>query len=106
MDTRDQRQAPRFTSELPVRMGRVTGVTRDYSSSGVYFRTAEPVTIGEKVEFILILEHEPTVHEVQINCTGEIVRVEPQTAGYGVAVNLETYTLSCSEVCKRRTQYV
>jgi len=83
-----------------------TGVTRDFSSSGVYFITREQLAAGEKIRFTLILDHAPIVHQVHVGCTGKILRVEPQTQGFGVAVSLETYTISCSEACNRSIKAV
>ena len=102
---REQRRHPRFNLMLPVevvRAGRkrvhIKGQTRNVSSCGVLFECPMDLTIGEAIEYTIIL---PTgSHEagrVYIRCLGKVVRkAEPGSSADGqvqaVAATLERYT--------------
>jgi len=88
---RDLRRAPRFRGELPVRLERGTGITRDFNMYGVYFFTDEQHSVGESIEYSFFLSNHGSA-PVQINCLGEVVRVEKVNGKQGVAVSLTSHT--------------
>jgi hypothetical protein len=68
------------------------GKTRDVSFRGLYFMVDAEYDMGSEIEFILTLPKEITLaSDVNIHCYGQIVRVEPQQSGRGVAARIDRY---------------
>jgi hypothetical protein len=68
------------------------GETRDVSFRGLYFVSDSNFEVGSKIEFVLTLPKEITLAtDVQIRCSGLVVRVEPQSAQAGIAARIEKY---------------
>jgi hypothetical protein len=68
------------------------GETRDVSFRGLYFLSGTNFEVGSKIEFVLTLPKEITLAtDVQIRCTGLVVRVEPQSEKAGIAARIEKY---------------
>ena len=66
--------------------------TRDVSFRGLYFTTDNDLEVGAQIEFILTLPKQITLAtDVQIHCTGLVVRVEPHEGRSGVAAQIERY---------------
>ena len=80
-----ERGAKRYQLTLPVRIGEGTGITRDLSTSGVFYETEKPHTLGETVGLAADFE----------GCTlqfeGSVVRVERANGHFGVAVALTSF---------------
>ncbi len=105
MNDGEARRSSRYRGNLPVIMDTGSGVTRDFSLRGVYFLTPKQLAVGEMIEFSIGLNHEPAVHKVQLICSGEILRVEPQSQRFGVAVRLITYSFSGSNNGRPDTEH-
>jgi len=88
----EQRQEPRHPGKLPVQLESGVGVTRDFSSSGVFFETDRSFTPGQPIEFTLVLEHIDPQRPVRLKCRGEIIRVEESGQKIGVAAAINSYT--------------
>ena len=93
MTTRDMRRAPRLTGELPVRLANGSGVTRDFNSLGVYFITDQSFNVNEPVDFNFTLSNQLGGRSVQVQCAGNVVRVEPLESKFGVAVTLGSFSV-------------
>ncbi|HEV3218184.1 MAG TPA: PilZ domain-containing protein [Candidatus Acidoferrales bacterium] len=100
METTSERRASRrFTMALPITIHEAgaeraerQGQTRDVSFRGLYFLSGENFEVGSKIEFVLTLPKEITLAtDVQIRCSGHVVRVEQQTEKAGVAARIEKY---------------
>lgn len=96
----ERREARRFTMTLPltVRCNGPSGIeerqgkTRDVSFRGLYFWTDADFPAGSEIEFTLILPREVTrAADVNIRCTGRILRVEPRDGEHGIAARIEHY---------------
>jgi PilZ domain-containing protein len=94
----ERRTSRRYTMALPVtirangRGGELRGKTRDVSFRGLYFMTDADCDPGSEIEFILTLPKEITLAtDVNIHCFGQVVRVETQDAGRGVAARIDRY---------------
>ena len=96
----ERRTSRRYTMALPVSIrakGRanaveLAGKTRDVSFRGLYFMTDADCDAGTEIEFILTLPKEITLaSDVNIHCFGQVVRVESQEAGHGVAARIDRY---------------
>lgn len=83
---RSQRAADRFTSELPIEINGLQGLTRNISATGVYFETTQDQAPGSRVHFVV----EVTVNgeRLKMVCSGEVVRVDHKDAAVGIAVKL------------------
>ena len=84
----EKREAKRHQIEAPIELARGTGVTRDFSYSGVYFTTKENYQKGEFLDFMFNLKYAFPDREIPLKCYAEIVRVEKVGNQYGVAVKL------------------
>lgn len=99
-DPTERRTSRRFTMALPVILrshdpsgpAEITAETRDVSFRGLYFWTKEKLETGTAIEFVLTLPKEvTTTHDVNIQCFGRVIRVEPQNKSRGVAARIERY---------------
>ena len=72
---------------LPVQVGdRICGTTRDVSASGIFFETDAAFTAGGSISFAIDID--APGGKMQLNCRGEIVRVEQRDKRVGVAVRI------------------
>jgi PilZ domain len=81
----ERRIGERFKLALPLEFKNGTGMTRDISTSGIFFETESAYSIGDMIRLFLNFEHE-TLH-----CEAHVVRVEPRNGQFGVAVELTSY---------------
>jgi len=82
----EQRQALRYSLELPVEVAGTSGRTRDFSASGVFFETDRALTPGAPVRFSLLLGRVSPGRPLRLDCEGRVVRTEPGKGRLGVAV--------------------
>jgi hypothetical protein len=72
------------------------GMTRDVSQRGAFFYTEAPVTIGQVVEFKLLIRGEDRM-DAHALCKGTVIRVElgsrDAVQGNGVAVQIHSIEL-------------
>jgi len=85
MATRKRRE-DRMPVTRPVRVGRVTGVTRNVSASGVFLETNVDYAAGSEISFAIELDG-PT-GKMMFKCQGQIVRVEHRDGKVGVAARI------------------
>jgi Tfp pilus assembly protein PilZ len=81
----ERRIGGRFKLALPLQMKNGTGITRDISTSGIFFETESAYSIGDVILLFLNFEDD-TLH-----CEARVVRVEPRNGQFGVAVELKSY---------------
>ena len=95
MNFAERRKAERFIGAIPVEFKQGMGITRDYSTDGIYFVTDQPLSLGEQLEFVIKLsDTDPyPLGQTRLRCLGEVVRVEPGLKTLGVAVAVTTHTL-------------
>lgn len=96
----ERRTSRRFNMTLPLVVrtpqsgngGEITTETRDVSFRGLFFLLEGNHSVGSSLEFVLTLPKEVTLAgDVQIRCTGEVVRVEEQNGRHGIAARIEKY---------------
>lgn len=92
MKKSEQRREPRHKGKLPVELGSGKGITRDFSSSGIYFETDRSFKPGQPIEFTIVLRHIDPKSPVRLKCQGEIIRIEENGDKMGVAAAIESYT--------------
>jgi hypothetical protein len=81
----ERRKGERYKLTLPVQLKNGTGITRDISTSGIFFETESAYAIGDTIRLSLNFEHET------LECEARVVRVEPRNGQFGVAVELKSY---------------
>ena len=69
----------------PVVLARGSGVTRNISTSGVFFETNADYAVGSKIIFAIELDGSQG-EKLELRSRGEIVRIELRGAKVGVAV--------------------
>jgi hypothetical protein len=95
----ERRGSRRFTMALPITIHEAggehaqgQGETRDVSFRGLYFISSSNFEVGSKIDFVLTLPKEITLAtDVQIRCSGLVVRVEPHSEQAGIAARIEKY---------------
>jgi hypothetical protein len=99
-DGAERREARRFTMSLPMRVfpcesrGReLDAHMRDVSYRGLYFLAEADFKVGSEIEFVITLPQQVTQSsDVNIRCSGEIVRIEPVENGrVGIAAKIARY---------------
>ncbi|HEV8676153.1 MAG TPA: PilZ domain-containing protein [Methylomirabilota bacterium] len=87
-DSAERRQSARFPVAGTIRTEKGAGIARDVSTTGLFFETDEPYTVGESVSLSLVLERPYSAVPVRLQGTGRVVRVEQRgrKTGIGVAV--------------------
>ena len=82
----EKRTCQRFPTALPVFLENATGLTRDMSTSGVYFWKDGMCMPGELICFSIEL-YTPE-GRMMWKCRGDVVRAEPRGKDVGVAVRI------------------
>lgn len=98
-ENREKRRVERVVTPLPVRVGRAVGITRDVSTSGAYFEIRGTDCLGIPVSFAM--EVDTPNGRMVLNCTGDIVRIEPRENKVGIAVKITESTLVEAERVKQ-----
>jgi hypothetical protein len=88
----EKRREERMSATRPVRLDRGTGVTRNISTSGIFFETDVHYTPGSEINFAIELDG-PQGKKVMLRSRGEIVRIELRGGKVGVAVKIVTSKL-------------
>jgi len=91
MNVLEMRRAPRFKGSLPVLLDKGTGVTRDYSTAGIYFVTDNEFAEGSQLSFIILFNHLDAGKQMRVNCRGTVVRIRPDNGRCGIAVQLNAH---------------
>ena len=92
----EQRKHQRFELRLPFEVvtnngthSKVSGETRNVSSSGVLFTSDAQLPLGESIEYYITFPRTPgTRKDVRLRCVGKVIR-EDATAAF--AASLERY---------------
>ena len=92
MKESEKRRATRHPGALPVELEDAKGITRDFSSSGIFFETDKSFAPGQVIEFTILLEHVDPARPVRLKCMAEIVRVEESGQKIGVATAIHSYS--------------
>lgn len=75
--------------DVPVEFAGGTGVTRDLSSTGVYFTCATPMRVGARLALTIIVDDTLADRPVRMDYDGTVVRVDSVGGNVGVAVKLD-----------------
>ena len=91
LTSRERRRAPRYSGKLPVKLERGWGVTRDFSSVGIFFETDQSFSVGEIIGLVLEIIHSDLGRSFRIRFQGIVLRVEPSGEKVGVSVAIRSY---------------
>jgi hypothetical protein len=84
----EKRRDRRIDIALPVMLENATGVTRDVSSSGVFFWISGTYELGDVINFAMGRRTESG--EFMLKCRGVVLRTEQRSNDVGVAVWVAT----------------
>ena len=84
----DKRREERMSVRRPVQLGRRTGITRNISTSGVFFEIDVDYAPGSEINFSIELGG-PGEQTLLLRCRGRIVRIEHGPDKVGVAVEID-----------------
>ncbi len=99
----EKREHPRASLKLPLKLRSIAGieekfpislVTRDMSSSGVYFLCPKPLVLGAALELDVVLVSRPLGYgNVVVSSKARVCRVEPANmpGWYGVAASFDDF---------------
>lgn len=96
----DQRKTKRFDLRLPLELlrgGRLPAgkpcETKNLSSGGVLFRSAEPIEVGELIEYRITFPPKTGGDaKLQLRCRGKVLRLQANGSGAtSIAATLERY---------------
>jgi hypothetical protein len=99
----EQRECPRASLKLPLKLRSVSGlmeeypvslVTRDMSSSGVFFLCPKGLAVGTTIELDIVLVCRPLGYgNVVVSSRAKVCRVEPANmpGWFGVAVSFDDF---------------
>ena len=99
----EQRECPRASLKLPLKLRSVSGaleqfpvslVTRDISSSGVYFLCPKALVIGASIELDIVLVSRPLGYgNVVVSSRAKVRRTEPANmpGWFGVAASFDDF---------------
>jgi hypothetical protein len=99
----EQRERPRASLKLPLKLRSVEGVmeefaitlvTRDISSSGVYFLCPKPLAAGTAIELDIVLVSRPLGYgNVVVSSKAHVRRTEPANmpGWYGIAASFDDF---------------
>ncbi len=88
MNFAERRKVNRINGKIPVELKEGGGFTRDFSTEGVYFETDQPISVGEELDFTMLLNFAYPAHSLQLCCTGKVLRVVQGGEARGVAVSI------------------
>lgn len=86
MNLTEKRKAERFTGAIQIELKEGSGITRDFSTEGVFFLTGQSLSLGEQLDFVMKLSYAHPSRTIPLRCRGEVVRIEPDLEKLGVAV--------------------
>ena len=87
----DKRREDRIPIEVQVTLEAGMGLTRDVSRSGIYFLTAQAIDPGSLVRFSIRLDHIRAGKPIQLDCQGQVLRIEKSSDQYGVAASINEF---------------
>ena len=93
----ENRRTIRHRGAFPVKLESAHGVTRDFSSSGIFFETDQSFAPGHTIEFTIVLEYVDPQRPVHLKCRGQIVRVEKKDHKLGIAAKIKSYVFETSK---------
>lgn len=85
----NRRRAERHPIGLRVEFDSGSGLTRDVSGLGAYFRTDVEFHEGDELTFVIVIPE-----AVNVQCRGTVARVERIDDVYGVGVTIDSYSLA------------
>ena len=88
----ENRRTIRRKGAFPVELENGKGISRNFSSSGIFFETDKSFTPGQAIEFTVVLEYVDPSRPVHLRCSGSIVRVEHKGQKMGIAATISSYT--------------
>lgn len=87
----EKQRATRHRGAAFVELKDGQGITRDFSSSGIFFETDKSFTQGQPIDFTIALENVDPDRLVRVKCRGKIIRIEEGGQRIGVAVAISSY---------------
>lgn len=96
MNKNEERKAPRYKIRVPVEFESGDGLTRDCSALGIFIETDRSFSLGQLIEFTLILRYVDKAGPVRVKCLGKIVRVE-ERGKTGIAARINSWSFEAGE---------
>lgn len=89
MSADERRKATRHPIGVRIEFDSGSGLSRDVSGLGVYFHTTSPLSVGDELDFLMVIPD-----AVNVRCQGRVVRVEGTEGPFGIAATIDNYALA------------
>ena len=83
----EKRREERIRLEVPIVLLTGEGMTRDISSSAIYFLSEHFLPVGCPLNFILCFDHDCLERPLRLHCRGLVLRVEAVGDKFGIAAS-------------------
>lgn len=88
----NKREGERIEVEVPVRLEHGQGVSRNVSTSGIYFVTDLSFAEGDVLRFTMAFHYAIPGRRMNLDCQAKVMRVEPLGDQVGVAARIVDFT--------------
>ena len=83
----ERRREERIKLEVPVLLLTGEGLSRDISSSSIFFVTEHFLPVGCPVNFLVCFDHECLDRPLRLHCHGLVLRVEMLGNSFGIVAS-------------------
>lgn len=89
-DAKENRRARRYPTYCTVELDSGTGITRNLSTTGVFFTTVQPIEPDLMLRCFIPMQ-KPGRNMTRLRCEGRVVRADKSVEGWEVAVHFTTF---------------
>ena len=100
-ESENKRTVPRHKGKIPVKIKGAKAINRDFSSTGIFFETDRSFSLGQSIEFSIVLKYADPEGPIKLKCKGEIVTVEESGEKIGVATTMDSVTFEAIKPVKK-----
>jgi hypothetical protein len=89
--SQDRRGAQRYPIALPIAWEKGTGITRNMSATGAFFKTESYLSVGASITFFLRKEQPSQSTPLYFYGRGKVVRSEPYQGQWGIGLQFTSF---------------
>jgi hypothetical protein len=83
----ERRCEPRYPVAVEIKVDNGSGMTANFSGTGVYFETRERLSADDEITIVFPFHH--AVPGARASCSARVLRVDQRSDGIGVAASYE-----------------
>ncbi|MDP3878637.1 MAG: PilZ domain-containing protein [Methylobacter sp.] len=89
-ENKEQRSAMRFSTHCTVELEEGTGVTRNLSTAGFCFTTAEAIPLNSMLRCVILMPKKQG-QIIRLRCEGQVVRCNQTESGWDIGVSFTSF---------------